>query len=47
MLVKIIRIYNGIVTCELDDGCILDIDSKWMPNNISVNEEIEIDILDR
>ena len=34
MKLTIIRIDNGIVTCELEDGTIIDIAQRWFDKNI-------------
>ena len=44
MKLIIIRIDNGIVTCELEDGTIIDIAQRWFDKNIKENDEIEFDI---
>lgn len=44
MKLTIIRIDNGIVTCELEDGTLIDIAQRWFDKNIKENEEIEFDI---
>ena len=44
MKLTIIRIDNGIVTCELDDGILIDIAQRWFDRNIKENDEIEFDI---
>lgn len=38
------RIDNGIVTCELEDGTLIDIARKWFTNDIKENDVIEFDI---
>lgn len=44
MKVKVIRIEDEVVTCELEDGHLLDIAKIWLPQNIKVNDELNIDI---
>lgn len=44
MKLIIIRIDNGIVTCELEDGIIIDIAQRWFDKNIKENDEIEFDV---
>ena len=39
MLVTIIRIEDSIVSCQLEDGHILDIDKRWLPDNIKINDD--------
>ena len=41
---KIIRVENHIVTCEIEGGTIIDIAKKWFSANIKVNDIIEFDI---
>ena len=41
MKLKIIRIENSIVTCELDDGTILDIARRWLTEDIQEGDVIE------
>lgn len=44
MSLTIIRIDNGIVTCELEDGTIIDIAQRWFDKNIKENDKIEFEI---
>ena len=44
MMLTIVRIDNGIVTCELEDGTLIDIAQMWFDKNIKKNDEIEFDI---
>ena len=44
MKLTIIRIESGLVTCELEDGSILDIAQRWFDKSIKVGNEIEFDI---
>lgn len=44
MKVEIIRIEKNIVSCRLEDGHILDIDRKWMPENIELNDELDFNV---
>ena len=44
MMLTIVRIDNGIVTCELEDGTLIDIAQRWFDNNIKENDKIEFDI---
>lgn len=44
MKLKIIRIENRIVTCELDNGTILDIARRWFTEDIQVDDIIEFDV---
>ena len=44
MKLKIIRIENNIVTCELEDGGILDISKRWFSKDIKEYDIIEFDV---
>ena len=44
MKLTIIRIESGVVTCELEDGTILDIAQRWFDKTIKVGDEIEFDV---
>ena len=44
MKLKIIRVENRIVTCEIDDGTIIDIDRRWFTDDIQEYDIIEFDI---
>lgn len=44
MSLTIIRIDNGIVTCELEDGTLIDIAQRWFDKDIKENDKIEFDI---
>ena len=44
MSLTIIRIDNGIVTCELEDGTLIDIAQRWFDKEIKKNDTIEFDI---
>lgn len=44
MNLTIIRIENRIVTCELDDGTIIDIARRWFSEDIQVDDVIEFDV---
>ncbi len=43
MKLKILRIENKIVTCELDDGTLLDIARRWFSEDIQEEDIIEFD----
>lgn len=43
MTIKIIRIEEHIVTCELDSGGLIDIGRQWLSQNIQVGEIIEFE----
>ena len=43
MKIKIIRIYSDFVTCELEDGGLIDIGKQWILPNIKVGDEIEFE----
>lgn len=44
MKLIIIRIDNGIVTCELEDGTIIDIAQRWFDQTIKEGDKIEFDV---
>lgn len=44
MKLTIIRIEDEIVTCELEDGSLLDIARRWFNNNIKEQDVIEFDV---
>lgn len=44
MKLTIIRIEENIVTCELEDGQLLDVARRWFNKNIKVKDVIEFDI---
>ena len=44
MKLKIIRIENHVVTCELDGGGLIDIAKRWFSKNIKVDDIIEVDV---
>ena len=44
MKLKIIRIENHVVTCELDGGGLIDIAKRWFSRNIKVDDIIEVDV---
>ena len=41
MMMEVIRIDGGIVTCQLEDGHIIDIDQRWFKEGLSVGDELE------
>lgn len=43
MKLTIIRIENEIVTCELEDGGLLEISKRWFSEDIKINDIIEFD----
>lgn len=47
MKLKIIRIENHIVTCELDEGTIIDIARRWFSQDIKEDDVIEFDVTDK
>ena len=47
MKLIVIRIENQIVTCQLEDGTIIDIAKRWFDDSIKVNAVIEFDINNR
>lgn len=46
MSLIIIRIENRIVTCELEDGTIIDIARRWFAEDIQEGDKIEFNIFD-
>ena len=42
MKLKIIRIENRIVACEIDDGTIIDIARRWFTDDIQEDDIIEL-----
>ena len=44
MKLTIIRIEENIVTCELEDGQILDVARRWFKDDIKINDIIEFDV---
>lgn len=44
MKLTIIRIEENIVTCELEDGSLLDIARRWFNNDIKEQDVIEFDV---
>ena len=47
MKLKIIRIEDRVVTCELDDGTILDVGRRWFSQDLKVDDIIEFDVTDK
>ena len=47
MALKIIRIENHIVTCELEGGTIIDIAKRWFSQDIKENDIIEFDVTEK
>lgn len=46
MKLEITRIDNRIVTCELEDGSIIDIAKRWFTEDIQEGDIIEFDVND-
>lgn len=44
MKVQIIRIEANVVSCQLEDGHILDIDRKWLPEDIKLDDELDFNV---
>lgn len=44
MKLKVIRIENQIITCELDDESIIDLERQLISDNIKIGDIIEFDI---
>lgn len=47
MILKIIRIEEHVITCEIEGETIIDIGRKWFPKNIKEDDIIEFDVTDR
>lgn len=43
MKLTIIRIDNRVVTCELEDGTLLDVARRWLTEDIQEGDVIEFD----
>ena len=46
MKLTIIRIDDGVVTCELEDDTLLDVAKRWFAKGIQEGDEIEFDVND-
>lgn len=44
MKLTILRIENGIVNCQLDNGTIIDIARRWFTEDIQEGDTIEFDM---
>ena len=44
MKLTILRIENRVVTCELDDGTLLDVARRWFSEDIQEDDVIEFDV---
>ena len=44
MKIQIIRIEEKIVSARLEDGHIIDIDKKWLSEDLAVDEVIDFDV---
>lgn len=47
MKLTVLKIENGIVSCELEDGFQLDIAKRWFHPDIKENDVIDIDFSNR
>lgn len=45
MKMEVIRIDGPVVTCQLADGHILDIDKKWLDKDIKEGDELEFSVV--
>lgn len=43
MKLTIIKIENEVTTCELDDGGLIDIGTRWLSKNIQIGDKIEFE----
>jgi len=41
---QIIRIEDSIVSLRLEDGYILDVDRRWFPSDINIDEELDFSV---
>lgn len=46
MKLTILRIENRVVTCELQDGTLLDVARRWFAEDIQEGDNIEFDVSD-
>lgn len=44
MKLTIIRIDGRVVTCELDDGTLIDVARRWFTEDIQEGDDIEFDV---
>ena len=44
MKLKVIRIESQVITCELEDGSIIDLERQLISDNIKIGSVIEFDI---
>lgn len=44
MKLTVLRIENGIVNCQLDNGTIIDIARRWFTSDIQEGDTIEFDV---
>lgn len=44
MKIQVIRIEGSVVSCQLEDGHILDIDKRWLPENVKVDDELDFNV---
>lgn len=44
MKVQVIRVEEKIVSCQLEDGHILDIDKRWLPEDIKVDDTFDFNV---
>ena len=43
MKIKVIRIESQVITCELEDGSIIDLERQLISDNIKIGSVIEFD----
>lgn len=43
MKLKVIRIESQVITCELEDGSIIDLERQLISDNIKIGSVIEFD----
>lgn len=44
MQIKIIRVEKQVVSCELEDGHILDIDRRWLGDDIKEGDILDFNV---
>ena len=44
MKIKVIRIESQVITCELEDGSIIDLERQIISDDIKIGDIIEFDV---
>ena len=47
MKLEILRIENRVVTCQLEDGTLLDVAKRWFNEDIQEGDIIEFDVTEK